>query len=75
MAAANPLPPPDPATALDPPRRSWLESMSERIARLTPEDDAAIQRLSSVRAEYGKDFARELEDFRAGRHPLQRPRG
>ena len=54
---------------------SWLESITETIAELTAEDRAAMGRLEAVRAEYGQDFARELADYGAGRHPLQRPRG
>jgi hypothetical protein len=39
---------------------------------LTAEDHAAMDRLDAVRAVYGLDFERELADFEAGRHPLQR---
>jgi len=65
MATANPLPPP----------RSFLESMTERIANTTPEEDEAMRRVKAVRAIYGQDFEREMADYKAGRHPLQRPRG
>ncbi len=62
MATANPLPP-------------QAEGIFDTIANLTPEDDAAIQRLKAIRGLYGQDFERELADFQAGRHPLQTRHG
>ena len=60
MTAAHPLPPLDD---------------DDLIGALSPEDIAAMDRVDAASAPYGQDFARELADLRAGRHPLQSPRG
>jgi hypothetical protein len=49
----------------DPKVQAWLDAMAEDIARLTPEDLAAID-------EREKRIEREIEQIEAGTHPLCR---
>lgn len=74
MATAMPLDLASPPDSLSPEDAELLRS----FIRLCEEDEARhpgqLAREIAASEAYGHDFARELADIEAGRHPLQQPR-
>ena len=74
MVAASPLDLTVPPADLSPEDAEWLGS----FIALCEEEEALhpglIDREIAASEAYGNDFARELADIQAGRHPLQQPR-
>jgi hypothetical protein len=77
MATATPLDlpaEPEPAPLLSPDDASFLRSFVALCDEEDARDPGGIARDIAASELYGSDFAREIADIRAGRHPLQQPR-
>jgi hypothetical protein len=77
MAAATPLDlgtELEPTTLLSPEDAAFLRSFIALCEEEEARDPGGIARDIAGSELYGNDFARELADIRAGRHPLQQPR-
>jgi hypothetical protein len=77
MATAMPLDlvvDPEPAPLLSPDDAAFLRSFIALCDEEKARDPGGIEREIVASEMYGNDFARELADIQAGRHPLQQPR-
>jgi hypothetical protein len=77
MATATPLDlskEPDSAPLLSPDDAEFLRAFIALCDEEEARDPGGIARDIAASELYGSDFARELADIRAGRHPLQEPR-
>jgi hypothetical protein len=74
MATATPLDlvtEPEPAPLLSPDDAAFLRSFVALCEEEETRNPGGIDREIAASEMYGNDFARELADIQAGRHPLQ----
>ena len=77
MATATPLDlvaESDRAPLLSPDDAAFLRSFVALCEEEEARDPGGVEREIAASETYGNDFARELADIQAGRHPLQEPR-